>query len=117
MTDLVITFYIYMEINFISTNNVYEEDSDMDFVTPIYKQIELMTAEEAKAVADAAPFNLEQQSVAHAINNAANTGAHSITWSRELSDAMVELLKEKGYTVIQNSRAADPNTSWTITGF
>ena len=88
-----------------------------DFVTPIYKQVELMTAAEAKAVADAAPFTLEQQSVAHAINNAANTGAHAITWSRPLSDAMIALLEEKGYTVTKNGRAADPDTSWTITGF
>lgn len=89
----------------------------MDFVTPIYQQIELMTAAEAKAIADAAPWILEQQSVAHAINNAANTGAHAITWSKPLSDDMVALLEEKGYTVVKNSRAADPNTSWTIFGF
>ena len=88
-----------------------------DFVTPIYKQLELVTAEEAKAIADAAPFILEQQSVAHAINNAANTGAHSVTWSKPLSSKMVELLKEKGYTVNVNVRAADPNTSWIIAGF
>ena len=88
-----------------------------DFVTPIYKQVELMTASEAKAVADAAPFTLEKQSVAHAINNAANTGAHSVTWSKPLSDDMVALLKENGYTVNKNIRAADPNTSWTIAGF
>lgn len=86
----------------------------MDFVTPVYKQIELVTASEAKTMADEAPFILEQQSVAHAINNAANTGTYSLRWSRELSDAMVELLKSKGYTVYKNDRAANPDWSWTI---
>ena len=88
-----------------------------DFVTPIYKQVELVPASEAKAIADAAPFILEKQSVAHAINNAANTGAHSVRWSKPLSDDMIALLKENGYTVTKNSRAADPNVSWTIAGF
>ena len=102
---------------FIYQNNIDLEGSDMDFVTPIYQQIELIPASEAKKIADDAPFILEQQSVAHAINNAANTGAHSVLWSRELSDAMVELLEEKGYTVLKNDRAANPDYSWTITGF
>lgn len=86
----------------------------MDFVTPIYQQIELVDASEAKKKADEAPFILEQQSVAHAINNAANTGTYSVRWSRELSDDMVELLKSKGYTVVKNDRAANPDWCWTI---
>lgn len=86
----------------------------MDFVTPIYQQIDLVTASEAKQRADEAPFILEQQSVAHAINNAANTGAYSVRWSRDLSDAMVELLKSKGYMVYKNDRAANPDWCWTI---
>ena len=86
----------------------------MDFVTPIYKQIELVDASEAKQRAEEAPYILEYQSVAHAINNAANTGTFSVRWSKELSDEIVELLKSKGYTVSKNDRAANPNYSWTI---
>lgn len=89
----------------------------MDFVTPIYQQIDLVPASEAKAVADAAPFIHEKQSVAHAINNAANTGAHSVLWSKPLSKEMIELLETNGYTVTKNSRAAYPDRSWTISGF
>lgn len=89
----------------------------MDFVKAQYQMCDLVTAAEAKAVADEAPFVLEKQSVAYAINSAANTGAHEVTWSKPLSPEMIDLLKENGYHVIQNTRAADPETSWKITGF
>lgn len=86
----------------------------MDFVTPIYQQIELVTASEAKAMAEAAPFILEQQSVSHAIRNAANTGAFNVQWSKPLSDEMITLLRSKGYTVTSNDRAAYPDWCWII---
>ena len=91
----------------------------MDFVTAPYKLCELVPASEAKEMANKAEFILEQQSVAYAINSAAKTGAHEVTWSKPLSDEMITLLEseEYGYTLTKNLRAADPNTSWTISGF
>lgn len=89
----------------------------MDFVKAQYELCELVPASEAKAIADKAPFTLEKQSVAYAINSAANTGAHEVTWSKPLSAEMIQLLKDNNYTVVQNTRAADPDTSWKIAGF
>lgn len=91
----------------------------MDFVTAPYKLCELVPASEAKEMADKAVFILEQQSVAYAINSAAKTGEHEVTWSKTLSDEMVALLEseEYGYKVKKNLRAADPDKSWTISGF
>ena len=57
---------------------------------------------------------IEKETVAAAINNAANTGAHSITWSKPLSAELLATLKAQGYYVIKNSRAANPGCSWTI---
>ena len=89
----------------------------MDFVKAQYELCELVPASAAKEIADAAPFTLEKQSVAYAINSAANTGAHEITWSKPLSSEMIDLLESNGYQVTQNLRAADPNKSWKIAGF
>lgn len=89
----------------------------MEFVTAPYKLCELVPASQAKEMADKAVFILEQQSVAYAINSAAKTGEHNVKWSKPLSDEMIALLEENGYTVTKNLRAADPDTSWTISGF
>lgn len=86
----------------------------MDFVTPIYQQIELVPASEAKEMAEKAPFIHEQHSVSHAIRNAANTGAFEVRWSKPLSDEMVAILRENGYTVSKVERAANPDWCWTI---
>ena len=78
---------------------------------------ELKQATEVKTVADSAVQTQEEQSVAHAINTAANTGQHCITWSKSLSKETITLLESKGYQVVPNDRAADPSYSWTIRGF
>ena len=52
-----------------------------------------------------------------AINTAANSGAHSIMWSKELSEAMKSLLKSNNYEVIPNGHAADSSKSYIIRGF
>lgn len=89
----------------------------MATLIPIDELTDLKPATDVKAVADEAVKILEEQAVAAAINSAANTGQHSITWSKSLSDAIQVVLKGQGYTVTRNTRAADPDFSWTIGGF
>lgn len=84
---------------------------------PMDELTTLKSASEVKTVADSAVATIEQQTVAAAINSAANTGQHSITWSKPLSDTLKATLEGLGYTVTSNRRAADPDYSWTISGF
>ena len=86
----------------------------MSGLIPIDEITELKSAAEVEAVAKEAAAIIEQQTMAAAINNAANTGSHSITWSKPISDALYAALKAQGYHVLKNSHAADPNKSWTI---
>lgn len=89
----------------------------MTSLIPMDELTVLKSASEVKAVADEAVQIIEQQTMAAAINSAANTGQHSITWSKPISDALKAVLEGQGYTVTKNNRAADPNYSWTISGF
>lgn len=89
----------------------------MTSLIPMDELTILKSASEVKAVADEAVQIIEQQTMAAAINSAANTGQHSITWSKPISDALKAVLEGQGYTVTKNNRAADPNYSWTISGF
>lgn len=77
----------------------------------------LRPASQVREVANEAPRLHEIQSVAAAINSAANSGAHSILWSRELSEDVKELLESNGYTVIGNIHSADRSKSYIIQGF
>ena len=89
----------------------------MTSLIPMDELTILKSANEVKAVADEAVQIIEQQTMAAAINSAANTGQHSITWSKPISDALKAVLEGQGYIVTKNNRAADPNYSWTISGF
>ena len=89
----------------------------MTSLIPMDELTELKAASEVKAVADEAVQIIEQQTMAAAINSAANTGQHSITWSKPISDALIAVLEGQGYRVTKNNRAADPSYSWTISGF
>lgn len=84
---------------------------------PIEDITTLIPASDAKAVADGAADTIEEQTVAAAINTAANAGQHSITWSKPISNTLKSTLEDLGYRVISNVRAADPSCSWTINGF
>lgn len=86
----------------------------MSGLIPIDELTQLKAASAVKSVAEEAVHIIEEQTVAAAINGAANTGATSITWSKTLSDEMITELKAQGYKVIKNGHAADPNFSWTI---
>lgn len=79
--------------------------------------IVLKSASEVKTVADEAMKIHEEQSVAYAINSAANSGQHSIIYAHNLSDAIKEVLRGQGYSVTKNGRAADPDFHYIIGGF
>lgn len=77
----------------------------------------LLPASQVKQVADAAEFIHESQSIATVINMAANTGAHSVTYSHAISKTMLTTLETQGYVVTQNDHAADPTKCYMISGF
>lgn len=78
---------------------------------------ELKSASALEAVASHAVYIHEKQAVAHALNTAANSGQHSITWSKGLSEALQVELRAQGYKLIKNNHAADLTRVWTIGGF
>lgn len=59
----------------------------------------LQSASSVKSVADNAVAELEEMSVAHLINNAANTGEYSAVYGRPISDALRTKLEGQGYTL------------------
>lgn len=59
----------------------------------------LQAASSVKTVADTAVAELEEMSVAHLINNAANTGEYSAVYGRPISDALRTKLEGQGYTL------------------
>lgn len=77
----------------------------------------LIAASAAKAVADSAIEDLEQQSMAYCINSAANTGEHFTAWDKPISPALKTLLEGQGYTVTKNPCSANPDMSYIIGGF
>ena len=59
----------------------------------------LQAASSVKTVADTAVAELEEMSVAHLINNAANTGEYSAVYGRPISDTLRTKLEGQGYTL------------------
>lgn len=59
----------------------------------------LQAASAIKTVADGAVAELEEMSVAHCINEAANTGAYEATYARPISAALKTKLAGQGYTL------------------
>lgn len=86
----------------------------MSGLIPKDELIELKSASEVHTVADGARAIIEEETMAAAINSAANTGEHAITWSNIISEELEQKLKDMGYRVVKNVRAADPDKSWTI---
>ncbi len=86
----------------------------MSGLIPIDEITELKSASEVSAVADDATAIIEEQTMAAAINKAANTGEHFITWSKPISEELEQKLEDMGYRVVKNVRAANPEFSWTI---
>lgn len=85
---------------------------------PESEMTELLEAETLKTEhTDLAEADQEENAVIHAIDSAANTGAHSIIWNHELSQDMIDKLEAKGYTVVENRRAFDPTKQYIIEGF
>lgn len=59
----------------------------------------LQSAASVKSVAAGAVAELEEMSVAHCINEAANTGAYEALYVRPISDALKTKLEGQGYTL------------------
>lgn len=88
-----------------------------DSLIPESELIELKSATAVKNVADSAEDILEEQTCAYAINTAANTGCHFIYYNHPISDTLKETLEGKGYEVLKDKKAADPELHWIIRGF
>lgn len=85
----------------------------------LFKQEELPTlvsASEAKSVADSAPFEAEKMALAKLINSSANTGQYRVLYNHPISDEALEELKSQGYEVIKRSKlhSADPESQYII---
>lgn len=81
---------------------------------PINELNQLHSAADVKAVAaDAHELHIEQ-SVAYAINNAANTGEDSVQYDGYISPALESKLTEKGYTLTKLRSVTGPSSkiSW-----
>ena len=59
----------------------------------------LQSASDVKAIAETAVSELEEMSVAHCINEAANTGEYSAVYSKPISAALRTKLEGQGYTL------------------
>ena len=59
----------------------------------------LKAATAVKTVADSALAELEEMSVAHLINTAANTGGYTAVYSKPISQALRTKLEGQGYTL------------------
>ena len=86
----------------------------MSGLIPIDEMTELKDASVVSEVARDAIAIHEEQSVAAAINSAANAGQNSITYSNILSNEIIKKLENMGYVVDSNKHAADPLKSYTI---
>lgn len=86
----------------------------MASLIPMDEMTELKSASMVCEVADEAAAIHEEQSIAALINQAANSGQHSVLYSKMISAHMQEVLEGQGYSLIKNNHAADPNTCWTI---
>lgn len=68
----------------------------------------LISASEAKTVADSAVAELEEMQIAHCINEAANTGATEAYYAKPISAVMLTKLQTNDYEVIQPAPIAKP---------
>ena len=68
----------------------------------------LQTAAAVKTVAEGAVAELEEMQVAHAINEAANTGEYRVVYSKPISPALRTKLTSKGYTLTFPLPIANP---------
>ena len=84
---------------------------------PKEEMTELKTASDVKAVADSAIADQREMEAAYLINSAANTGLHTAVWAKEMPEDLKSTLEGKGYQVLSDNRAADPNKYWIIGGF
>lgn len=89
----------------------------MASLIPIDEITTLKSASEVKAVADEALKIHEEQTVAALINQAANSGQHSVIWNRPMSEELEKTLKAQGYKILKNMHAADPEIGMKIAGF
>lgn len=81
---------------------------------PINELNQLHSAAEVKAVAaDAHELHIEQ-SVAYAINNAANTGEDNVQYDGYISPTLKSKLEEEGYVVTKLRSVTGPSSkiSW-----
>lgn len=84
---------------------------------PKDEMTELKTASDVKTVADGAVDDIREMEAAYLINSAANTGEHRAVWAKEMPDTLKSTLEGKGYQVLSDNSAADPNKMWIIGGF
>ena len=74
----------------------------------------LKTASAVKTVAASAIAELEEMSVAHLINTAANTGEYRAVYSKPISNALRTKLEGQGYTLSSPSPLAKPGDETII---
>ena len=68
----------------------------------------LISASQAKAIAEIALEELEKMSIAACINSAANTGLTEATYAKPISATLLQTLSDEGYTVTSPSPIARP---------
>lgn len=74
----------------------------------------LQAASAVKTVAETAVAELEEMSVAHLINTAANTGEYSAVCSRPISETLRTKLEGQGYTLSEPAPLAKPGDETII---
>ena len=75
---------------------------------------ELKSATAVKGVSATAIAELEEMSVAHLINTAANTGEYQAVYNRPISEALRTKLKGQGYTLSEPAPIARPGDETII---
>ena len=75
---------------------------------------ELKSADEVNSVAEVAVSELEEMSVAHLINTAANCGEYTAVYSKPLSAALRTKLEGQGYTLSEPAPIAKPGDETII---
>jgi len=74
----------------------------------------LKAASAVKTVAEGAVAELEEMSVAHLINTAANCGEYSAVYSKPISAALRTKLEGQGYTLTEPKPIAKPGDETII---
>ena len=75
---------------------------------------QLKSAAAVKAVSASAIAELEEMSVAHLINTAANTGEYRAVYSKPISNALRTKLEGQGYTLSEPAPIAKPGDETII---